>query len=144
MRIREVLLIALASTALAATAEETPPASPADVAREALEIEVRQAALKMLADETVARLDELTKLRAELESMVQPIQAEAETDLATLIKFYEAMKPKNAASLLEKLPPDLAADLLGAMKSRQAGKILDAMQADRAVRISRLMAGDGK
>ena len=70
-----------------------------------------------------------------------PGEQKAERDLDTLIKFYQAMKAKKAAALLEKLPAELAAEVLGSMKSRQAGKILDAMQPAPAVRISQLMAG---
>ena len=136
------LVLALPLWALAAN-DAPEPAEP-NLSQQALELEVRQAALEVLAQDTEAKLAELSKLRREMESLLQPAEQEAEEDLTTLIQFYQSMKPKNAASLLEKLPPRLAADLLSAMKTRQAGKILDAMAPARAVRISRLMAGGAR
>ena len=134
------LLLTFPLTTLAAN-EADEPVAQAPATQEALELEVRQAALELLAKDTEAKLAELTKLRREMEDLLKPAEKEAAQDLTTLIQFYQSMKPKNAASLLEKLPPALAADLLGAMKTRQAGKILDAMTPAKAVRISRLMAG---
>ena len=129
---------------VAFAANDPPAEAEPKLSQEALELEVRQAALEVLAKDTEAKLAELTKLRREMESLLQPAEQEAEKDLTTLIQFYQSMKPKNAAALLEKLPPQLAADLLSAMKSRQAGKILDAMAPPKAVRISRLMAAGAR
>ncbi len=147
MRWSEALLTLLLLPAVLAAAEDPGVQKPqeatnavAQAAREALELEVRQAALQELTADAEARLAELQKLRGELEAALAPGEAEAGTDLDTLIKFYQSMKAKNAAALLEKLPVQLAADVLGSMKARAAGKILDAMKADRAVVISRRMA----
>ncbi len=116
-------------------------ASP-DPAREALEIEARLAALRTLESDIAAKLDALERLRTEAAVVLEEQETERQTNLATLIQFYQAMKPKQAAALLEKLPITLAADVVGQMKSRQAGKILDVMQAKRAVLISRRVAGN--
>jgi len=138
MRWREALL-ALAALALIAAAEAAPEAAPS--AGDALEAEVRKQALLLLEADADAKLALLARLREQLETALAPGEQKAERDLDTLIKFYQAMKAKKAAALLEKLPAELAAEVLGAMKSRQAGKILDAMQPAPAVRISQLMAG---
>jgi flagellar motility protein MotE (MotC chaperone) len=139
---------ALWALPLAALAAE-PPASQSAAAHaagealppDALELEVRQAALRTLAQDTEARLAELARLREELAALLQPAEQDAAADLGTLIQFYQSMKPKNAAALLEKLPADLAAEVLGSMRARQAGRILDAMAPANAVRISQRMAG---
>jgi flagellar motility protein MotE (MotC chaperone) len=110
-------------------------------AEDALEAEVRKQALKLLEADADAKLAELARLREQLEGGLAPGEVASARDLETLIQFYQAMKPKKAAVLLEKLPAELAAEVLGAMKSRQAGKVLDAMQPAPAVRISKLMAG---
>jgi flagellar motility protein MotE (MotC chaperone) len=142
MRWRE-LAVALTALLLLAAAGGEEPATPAAGAhpQDALEAEVRVQALRLLESDADAKLAELARLREELESQLAPGEQKAARDLDTLIKFYEAMKPKKAAVLLEKLPAELAAEVLGAMKSRQAGKVLDAMQPAPAVRISQLMAG---
>ena len=112
------------------------------LAVQALELEARKGALKLLEDDLERRLAELTALSAEVSAALAPGEEKSDQDLKTLISFYQAMKPKSAAKLLEKLPAQLAADVLAAMKTREAGKILNVMAADRAVRISRLMAGE--
>jgi flagellar motility protein MotE (MotC chaperone) len=141
MHWRELLLALLALLLVAAAdgAHET-PGTPPD-AGDPLELEVRRQALRLLEADADAKLAELARLREQLEAKLEPTEQKAARDLDTLIRFYQAMKPKKAATLLEKLPAELAADVLGAMKSRQAGRILDSMQPAPAVRISQLMAG---
>jgi flagellar motility protein MotE (MotC chaperone) len=144
MRWPERLLVLVALTLVAAAEaapDAQPAATPAPPGSDALETEVRKQALQLLEADADAKLAELAKLREQLEKQLAPTQQKAERELDTLIQFYQAMKAKKAAALLEKLPAELAADVLGQMKSRQAGKILDAMQPAPAVRISQLMAG---
>ncbi len=116
------------------------PMSLAEAAREALELEVRQSALRMLEADIASKLEELLSEHKRLEDALSKQEGDPAADLSTLIEFYQAMKPKNAAVLLEKLPSGLAADVLAAMSSRSAGKILNVMTPERAVRISKLMA----
>lgn len=125
---------------LAVAAEPAAPEAASD-AVEALELEAREGALRLLQEDLEQRLSELAKLREELSAALTPGEQQSDRELKTLISFYQAMKPKNAAVLLEKLPEQLAADVLSSMKTREAGKILNVMKPDRAVRISRLMAG---
>jgi flagellar motility protein MotE (MotC chaperone) len=140
------LRVGLGALLLLGAAEGAPESAsaPAPKPSAALEAEVREEALRLLESDADAKLAELARLRAELEAQVAPGEQKAARELDTLIQFYQAMKPKNAAALLEKLPAELAADVLGKMKSRQAGKILDAMQPARAVQISRRMAGGSR
>lgn len=133
-------LLALVALLLVAAADGAREAPAPDAGGE-LELEVRKQALRLLEADADAKLGELARLREQLEAKLEPTEQKAARELDTLIRFYQAMKPKKAATLLEKLPAELAADVLGAMKSRQAGKILDSMQPAPAVRISQLMAG---
>ncbi len=144
---RLLIALALASLPQAAAAElGDAPSAAADFspAVQALELEARKGALRLLEEDLERRLAELTALSAEVSAALVPREEQSDRDLETLISFYQAMKPKSAAQLLEKLPAQLAAEVLAAMKTREAGKILNVMAADRAVRISRLMAGEGR
>jgi flagellar motility protein MotE (MotC chaperone) len=136
-----LLLIGAAEPEGGTGAEHTEPVVAAVSEEDALEAEVRKHALALLEADADAKLAELARLREELEGQLEPAEVASARDLETLIDFYQAMKPKKAAVLLEKLPAELAAEVLGAMKSRQAGKVLDAMQPAPAVRISKMMAG---
>ncbi len=138
----KLLTLALVISPLLAAAESSKPTQTArpSAAVQALEIEARQAALRLLEEDLEKRLAELIALREEVSEELAPGEEKSNQDLKTLISFYQAMKPKNAAVLLEKLPTQLAADVLAAMKTREAGKIFNVMEPERAVRISRLMA----
>ena len=142
----ELTPLALLATLLLAAAESNETLAPEQrsFAVQALELEVRESALRLLEEDLERRLAELTALREEVSAVLAPGEEESDRDLKTLISFYQAMKPKNAALLLEKLPMQLAADVLASMKTREAGKILNVMAQERAVRISRLMAGESR
>ena len=142
---RPLIASALLSLPLPVAAEpgDVPRAvSDPSLAVQALELEARKGALKLLEEDLERRLVELSALSAEVSAALAPGEEKSDHELKTLISFYQAMKPKSAARLLEKLPAQLAANVLAAMKTREAGKILNVMAADRAVRISRLMAGE--
>ena len=132
-------LLALRAPLLGA-AETAAPGKPS-AAVQAFELEARQAALRLFEEDLERRLAELSSLREELAEVLASGEEKSDRELRTLISFYQAMKPKNAAVLLEKLPAQLAADVLASMKTREAGKVLNVMKPERAVRISRLMAG---
>ncbi|MFQ5700065.1 MAG: MotE family protein, partial [Myxococcota bacterium] len=123
-----------------AAAAESVRVDPGQVAREALEIEARNEALRLLQEDLRGELEELKQLREQLASE-GGATAGPRPDLGRLVKFYQAMKPKTAATLLEALPLKLAADVLASMSPRSAGKILNSIGSERAVQISERMAG---
>lgn len=143
MRGRDVIRLALLLPLLvgAETPEGGGEPSIAELTKKALELEAREAALRTLEGDILAKIEELSKLRHEASLVLGPIQKEAEDERKRLVSFYQAMKPKAAAELLEKLPVRLAAEVLSAMPARQAAKILNVLKANRAVQISKLMAG---
>ncbi len=138
-------LLALLPLLLAAdTPKVAPENEPERLAKQLLELEVRATALRELEQDLNQKIQTLEELRQQALAVIEPGEKERQGKLDTLIKFYQAMKPKSAARLLEKLPTPLAADVLSSMKSRGAGKILNVMNADKAVQISKLMAGQKK
>ena len=146
MRSPRILLLLLGLALLGADEARTDsvPASADDAALENLELEARRQALEALERDLERKVDALQKLRKETEAEMQVQEREHSQDLGKLVKFYSAMKPQNAARLLEELPLELAAEVLGAMKAREAGKILNTMKPSRAVSLSRRMAGGEK
>jgi len=125
----------------AASAPAAQQPSPAEISARALEIEAREAALRVLQDDVESRLAELERLQTAALAVLEPERARREEELAKLVDFYQNMKPKQAARLLEKLPLELATEVVARMKKREAGKILNVMESGRAVKISRRMAG---
>ncbi len=62
-----------------------------------------------------------------------------------LARMYEGMRPREAASVIEKLERSLAVRVLSEVKDRQAAKILGAMNPGTAAELTRLLgqASDG-
>jgi len=54
-----------------------------------------------------------------------------------LVRLYEGMKPKEAATVMTKLDPDLSTTILLGMRERQAGRILGLMPVDTAAELTR-------
>jgi len=76
-------------------------------------------------------------------ALYQQVVARLEAD-STVKEFaaaYAAMKPKEAAAIMEAMTDnlDLAAKILGAMSNDDRGKILGAMDAEIAARITKIM-----
>jgi len=78
----------------------------------------------------------LTKLRDDIRSEKAKKNAEEERKFKHLIKVYSAMKPQNAADLIEKLDIKLAIELLSKMKGDNVGKILSYVKIEKAAKIS--------
>ncbi len=131
-------------TSLAELQADAPPEEPtpdaAALAERALEIAAREIALRQLEASVRQQIEELTELQRQALLVLEPERAQQAADLKKLVSFYQNMKPKQAAGLLEKLPIDLATKVLSSMKQREAGKILNVMNAARAVQISKRMA----
>ena len=61
-------------------------------------------------------------------------------DSKQLVRVYERMRPKDAASIVEQLEIPLAVEILSQMPDRQAARILGAMTPERAARITAKLA----
>ena len=121
------------------------PNAPAEVdvsSQAELDAAARAAALRALESDVAKRIDELATLRARVEALLADEANGTPDEIATLIELYSSMKPKNAASVMERLPLPLAAEVLAEMPSRKAGKILDAMSREKAVSLSKRVAGE--
>lgn len=118
----------------------------ADVAAERDALAARKAAL----DERAAELDlaratllkqneELTKLRQDVAQLLEQAKGGEAADVTRLVKIYEAMKPAEAATILQAADLELAVLVLAAMAERNAGPIMAAMAPDRANAVSRVL-----
>jgi len=136
----EAPAVAPTDTDLEATPE--PRLDAAQLAERALEIEAREAALRELEAVLEARIEELQNLSREALAVLEPERKQREDEVKKLVSFYQGMKPKSAADLVEKLPLDLATLVMSRMKTREASKILNVMGKERAVEISKRIAGD--
>ena len=96
---------------------------------EALEQKVRADLNKI--EEALIRSEELVGIKRDL----------IEKNVISLMKVYSAMKPQEAATLLESLDQAIAIQIISRMKSKVAGKILGKMNTRVAKNISESIAG---
>jgi flagellar motility protein MotE (MotC chaperone) len=140
------------------TAEQKPPApepppaeaapSPVSDSERALlqdlrqrrqELDTREAALKTRESMLVAaeqklsaRLAQLEALQKKLEVLDAAQQAKEEAGWQGLVKLYEVMKPKDAATIFNDLSMPVLLQLMDRMKDAKAALVMAAMNTDKA------------
>ena len=100
-------------------------------AREA-ELKEREAVLGAAEKRLAARVDELGALQARLEALDGTRRERDEANWRSLVKTYEAMRPRDAASIFNELDQPVLIQVLDRMKEAKAAPVLAAMQPDRA------------
>lgn len=87
--------------------------------------------------------EQLLMVIKKLESKQQEYIEERERSAVKLAKMYEAMKPAQAAPIMQALDMEIILDIMGRMKERQAAKILSKMDAGLAAQVSTRMSLKG-
>ncbi len=142
-----------AAPALTAAAPVTPPMGESERAvlmslrerREALDERARaldqRAAELAAADKRLEeRVTQLTALQTRLETLEAGRQTRRAENWAGLVKTYEAMKPREAATIFDALDMQVLLQVLDRMQERRAAPVLAAMQPDRARLATQLLA----
>ena len=104
--------------------------------KEEKRIAEKKSELLAIQDDINKKIVELTKLRDEIKQEKAQKKAAEEQQFKHLIKIYSAMKPRNAADLIDKLDIKLAIELLSRMKGDDVGKILSFVKIEKAAKIS--------
>lgn len=104
------------------------------------ELATRQALLEAGEREVDQKLRELTSLRNQIEGMMKKQTDEEKTRVESLVKIYEAMKPKDAARIFDSLDMDVLIQVMTSMSERKSAPIIAEMSADRARAVTVLMA----
>ncbi|MFO7494430.1 MAG: hypothetical protein R6X05_02200 [Desulfobacterales bacterium] len=130
-----------------------------EIEKEKERLAEQQARLESLKDELTLKIDELARIRQEVEASlavkekqeeekVRLVREQEEAKLKHLVKVYSSMKPKNAAALIDKLDMEVVLQLFSQMKGEQIGQILTYVSLDRAALVSERLAhkasGPGK
>jgi flagellar motility protein MotE (MotC chaperone) len=93
----------------------------------------QRAGLVAAAEKRVeARLSELTALQKQLEKLEADRKQHEEANWQGLVRTYEAMKPREAAAILNDMDMPVLLEVLDRMKELKAAQILGAMKPDRA------------
>jgi flagellar motility protein MotE (MotC chaperone) len=98
----------------------------------ARELDQRDAVMAAAEQKLSARVVELTALQARLESLEAAREKHDSANWAGLVRVYETMKPRDAATIFDALDMQVLLGVLDRMAERKAAPILAAMQPDRA------------
>ena len=101
----------------------------------------RMAALALAETAITAKLTEMAAVEAKLTETLSLADGASEKDLARLTAVYEAMKPKDAATLFETMAPEFAAGFLGRMRADAAAAVMSGLSPKAAYGVSVLLAG---
>jgi flagellar motility protein MotE (MotC chaperone) len=132
-------------TPVAAPPPQDPPVSDSeralllDLRHRSAELDAREAALNSRAGVLSAaekrlaeRVNELSALQAKLEALEKVRHDRDDANWAGLTKLYEAMKPRDAATIFNDLDMSVLLQVVDRMKEAKAALVLAAMQPERA------------
>lgn len=128
---------------VAAPAADGPTASESDVLerladrRKQLDqrerdLDMREKLIAAAEKRVEERITELKVIEGRIETMFGRRGEQEESQLASLVKMYETMKPASAAAIFNTLEQGVLIDVMARMKPAKAAPILAAMRPDRA------------
>jgi flagellar motility protein MotE (MotC chaperone) len=90
------------------------------------------------------KLEELRNLKGQLEDLMAQYNEKENMKIASLVKIYENMKPKDAAKIFEELDMPILLQVVNVMKESKVAPILSAMDPIKAKEISTEFANQKK
>lgn len=108
------------------------------------ELMTREALLRAAEQEIDRKYQELSGLRKEIEGLLVQQSEEEQARIASLVKIYEGMKPKDAARIFDTLDLDVLIAVMSQMSERKLSPILAAMNPERARTITIMLAEQKK
>jgi len=112
-----------------------------DLKRREAQITLKEQRLKTLEENILKDLQKIEDAIARSERQIGIQKNLIKENVAGLIKAYSAMKPQEAAKLLEVINENLAIQIISGMKSKVAGKVLSKLNVRVAKNISEKLAG---
>ena len=101
----------------------------------------QRAALLAVAEQRIdEKLEELRTLRSELEGLLDVVDEQQESHMASLVRIYENMRPGDAAAIFNGLDMDVLLEVLQRMSERKTAPILAAMAPERAREVTAELA----
>lgn len=98
---------------------------------------IEEERLKILNADLLAKIDQLKKLKSEMEEITKGFEAKKKEQVGKVVKMFEAMPAEEAAKAISKLDDETAVQVLVSLKARSAGQILGNMDSDRVAVLSK-------
>lgn len=104
------------------------------------EIEARERQLGVAEQRIDQRITELSDLQTAIQEQLDAYDAQEDEELLSLVKIYEAMKPKDAAPIFEQLDMDILLAIVSRMSGIRSAPILARMSPARAQEVTEELA----
>lgn len=104
------------------------------------DLDMREAMLVAAESRFDQKIAELQKLKQEIQGLLTTVNAEQQTQLDSLVKIYETMKPADAAKIFNSLENKVLLNVISRMKEAKAAPVLAAMDSARAQEVTILLA----
>ncbi|MSO71613.1 MAG: hypothetical protein EXQ88_06345 [Alphaproteobacteria bacterium] len=96
----------------------------------------REAQIEIVDKRIADKLKELDTLKRDVEGLIRKYDAQEEKEIASMVKIYETMKPKDAARILEQIEFSVLVTLMERIKDRSSAPIISAMNDQVARRLT--------
>ena len=96
------------------------------------EIDMREKLLAAAEARVDEKIIELKQVHAAVESLIAQFDSIEDARIASLVKIYESMKPKDAARIFDGLELDVLIEVMGRMREAKAAAIIAKMNAEMA------------
>ncbi len=104
------------------------------------ELDMRESLLQAAERKVDGRINELKEVEGRLDAGAKAEQAEVDKQMRTVVVMYEAMKPKDAARVFDRLKLDVLVPIATAMKPARMSEIMAAMTPEAAEKLTVALA----
>ena len=104
------------------------------------ELAAREERLRVYEQDVTAKIAALEEIEKRLAPRAKAAVAAADASAESLAKIYAAMKPADAAPILEKLDEATVLTIFARMKEKQVGEILPLLSRDKAIGLTQSLA----
>jgi flagellar motility protein MotE (MotC chaperone) len=104
------------------------------------ELAEREERMKLYEKDVTAKIASLEEIEKRLQARAKAASAAVDAAAESLAKVYGAMKPADAAPILERLDEPTVLTIFGRMKEKQIGEILPLMSREKAIVLTRSLA----
>ena len=108
----------------------------AELERRMKDVEQREALLAAAEKRIDQKLQELDKVRGDIQKLLRTGDEKQNAQLESLVKIYETMKPKEAARIFEELDMPVLLDVIQRMKEQKTAPILASMDPVKAKEVT--------
>ncbi len=111
-----------------------------DLEQRGRELDMREGLLKAAEARIDKKIGELKTLQTAIDGLIKKHSEQEEARMASLVKIYEVMKPKEAARIFEQLEMPILLDVIERMSERKVAPILAEMNAGKAKSVTSELA----